>query len=81
MQTFPPIKEVDMPDLNKMPELVVNAEIKKNLEYVKLVDGDGKTLTLILADEILTNHETGLAGCQMNVQDRGMAKIFKELQP
>ncbi len=73
MQTFPPKKEADMPDLNKIPEFVVNAAIKKNFEYVKIVDRDGKTMTFILADEILMNHETVLAGPQMNAQDGGIA--------
>jgi hypothetical protein len=66
MQPFPPKKEVDMPDLIKNPELVVNAEIKKNFEYVKIIDRDGKILRLILADEILMNRETELAGSQRN---------------
>ncbi len=48
----------------KKPE-VVNAVLDRELEYVRIADWDGKSLSFILADEICLEEKTGFSEQQI----------------
>ena len=41
-----------MPEVTRTKQIIINAVLSPNPEYVRVVDGEGKSLTFILADEI-----------------------------
>ena len=53
-------RKYPMAELNPARQKVVGAILGQKAEYVEIVDGDGKSLTLLLADEICLEEETGL---------------------
>jgi hypothetical protein len=56
-------KEVKrMPEFGKPKTPVINAMLSSKAEYVKLADWQGKSLTFILADEVLVKQKPGLLG-------------------
>ncbi len=57
-----------MPELDRGLPKVVNAILGREPEYIRIVDWDGKSLTLILADEIRLEEKPGLHGTEEDRQ-------------
>jgi hypothetical protein len=51
-----------MPEITRTRQKVVNAVLRRQPEYVRIVDWEGKSLTFILADEIRPEEEPTYLG-------------------
>jgi hypothetical protein len=65
-------KEVKkMPEIGKSKTPVINAMLTPEAEYVKVADWQGKSLTFILADEVLVKQKPGLLDRRKNKNEKG----------
>jgi hypothetical protein len=55
-----------MPEIGKPRPPVINAVLAPKAEYVKVADWQGKSLTFILADEVLVKQKPGLVDRRKN---------------
>ena len=54
-----------MGELTKKNPKVVNAVLDRELEYVRIADWDGKSLSFILADEVSSEEKPGFSEQQI----------------
>ncbi len=59
-----------MPEIGKPKTPVINAMLTPKAEYVKIADWQGKSLTFILADEVLVKQKPGLLDRRKNRNDK-----------
>jgi len=59
-----------MPEIGKQRPPVINAVLTPKAEYVKVADWQGKSLTFILADEVLVKQKPGLRDRRKNKNDK-----------
>jgi len=59
-----------MPEISKPRTPVINAMLTPKSEYVKVADWQGKSLTFILADEVLVKQKPGLLDRRKNKNEK-----------
>jgi hypothetical protein len=59
-----------MPEIGKPRLPVVNAALAPKGEYVKIADWQGKSLTFILADEVLVKQKPGFVDRRKNRSEK-----------
>lgn len=59
-----------MPEFDKPKTPVINAMLTPKAEYVRVADWQGKSLTFILADEVLVKQKPGLLDRRKNKNDK-----------
>jgi hypothetical protein len=64
-------KEVKkMPEIGKSKNPIINAMLAPKAEYVRVADWQGKSLTFILADEVLIKQKPGLLDRRKNKNEK-----------
>jgi len=59
-----------MPEIGKSKTPIINAMLSPKAKYVKVADWQGKSLTFILADELLVKQKPGLLDRRNNRNEK-----------